>query len=182
MMARKADAGIVLGTALALVACGSQPAKPPSASVQQLTCRQEVTEAAIFPKVPIRPRPGDLVVGALSFPDGRRLAHEQPRDLQPGGRLVGSYKIPPVLGPGARVTIAIAPRARRYVVLHNPSAPRRGVVAVTYHACAHAWGFFPQTFTFTDGRLRGCVPMDITAQGGPTRRVVLSLFAGACMA
>ncbi|MGH3264946.1 MAG: hypothetical protein ACRDNS_23470 [Trebonia sp.] len=147
--------------------------EPPT--TEQLYCRQEITRAQASGG-PIRPGPHDLVIGPLSFPNGQRLGHMRPQDYGANG----SYKIPPVLAPGATVTIAIARPARSYVVMNNPQAPRRGVVAATYHGCRDAWGFFPQSFTFTDHRIRGCVPMDITVAEQRPRRVVLSLFAGKC--
>lgn len=61
----------------------------------------------------------------------------------------------------------------------TPASPR-GVPAATFHACPHAWDFFPGGFHFTDGRVRGCVPMDVKVGGESPRRVVLSLFAGDC--
>ena len=44
-------------------------------------------------------------------------------------------------------------------------------------------GFFAQGFKFTDGRIRGCVPLEVRV-GGQARvqRVTLSLFAGSCAA
>ena len=44
-------------------------------------------------------------------------------------------------------------------------------------------GFFAQGFAFTDGRIRGCVPLEVRV-GGQARvhRVTLSLFAGSCAA
>jgi hypothetical protein len=142
-----------------------------------LSCREEVTAAALFPPTPIRPRRGDLIIGPLSFPDGTRLSRESRVVLN------GSYKIPPVLAPGATVMITIAPAARSYVTMSNPSSPPRGVVAATYHGCPDQWGFFPQSFSFSHGRVRGCVPMDIRIADRPhARRVTLSLFAGPCRA
>jgi hypothetical protein len=145
----------------------------------QLSCHQEATEQSLSPPAKIRPVPGDLVVGPLSFPNGRRLAHMRPRDFQATGRLTGWYKIPPVLAPGATVTVAIAPGARSHVVLITPASPP-GVATATFHGCPHAWGFFPGGFQFTDLRVRGCVPMEVTVRGERPRRVVMSLFAGDC--
>jgi hypothetical protein len=55
------------------------------------------------------------------------------------------------------------------------------VAAASYHACPHATGFFAQGFAFTDGRARGCVPLDVRIGSEPgVRHVTLSLFAGAC--
>jgi hypothetical protein len=41
----------------------------------------------------------------------------------------------------------------------------------------------PEGFTFTNGQLRGCVPLDVTIGRDPrVRHVTLSLFAGRCPA
>jgi hypothetical protein len=44
-------------------------------------------------------------------------------------------------------------------------------------------GFYAQGFAFTDGQIRGCVPLEVRV-GGQARvqRVTLSLFAGSCAA
>lgn len=167
---------IVLCGAVVVAGCGGGRSAPRPLMVEQLDCSQEVTQAQISPSAPIRPGPHDLVIGPLSFPDGQRLGYMRPQ----GFGSDGGYKIPPVLAPGATVTIVIARSARSHVVLDNPQAPRGGVVAATFHGCRHAWGFFPGGFMFTDHRARGCVPMDITVDGQRPRRVVLSLFAGDC--
>jgi hypothetical protein len=66
-------------------------------------------------------------------------------------------------------------------VIDNPDSPVGGVAAVSYHACPHATGFFAQGFAFTDGRARGCVPLDVWIGNEPgVRQVTLSLFAGSC--
>jgi hypothetical protein len=42
-------------------------------------------------------------------------------------------------------------------------------------------GFYAQGFAFTDGQIRGCVPLEVKIGGQPqVRRVTLSLFAGSC--
>lgn len=172
-------AGFVVVLTAVLAGCGSAHRTPPPTPPIQVSCRKEATERSLSPPARIRPRPGDLIVGPLSFPGGRRLAYMRPRQFQPTGRLTGGYKIPPVVAPGATVTVAIAPGARSYVELIT-LASRRGVAAATFHGCPHVWGFFPGGFQFTNGRVRGCVPMNVTVLGGPSRRIVLSLFAGAC--
>ena len=57
------------------------------------------------------------------------------------------------------------------------------MTAATYRPCANVTGFFAQGFAFTDGRIRGCVPLEVRV-GGQARvqRVTLSLFAGSCAA
>lgn len=91
------------------------------------------------------------------------------------------YKLPPVIDPGATVTMTIARGARSYVVQQNPWSPRQGSQSVTYRACAHNPGFFPQSCRFTDGRQWGCVPLDVPVDGQrKTTRIVLSFFAGPC--
>ena len=92
------------------------------------------------------------------------------------------YKLPPVLDPGATVTMTIARNARfPYVVQQNPWSPRDGSVSVRYRACSQKPGFFPQSFRFTDGRIRGCIPLDVRVDGQhKTSHIVLSFFAGRC--
>jgi hypothetical protein len=66
-------------------------------------------------------------------------------------------------------------------VQQNPWSSTGGSLAVTYEACRHKKGFFPQSFRFTDGRRRGCVPLDVHVGGqDETRHIVVSLFAGRC--
>jgi hypothetical protein len=68
------------------------------------------------------------------------------------------------------------------VVIDNPYA-RHGVTAATYRPCPHHPGFYAQSFAFTDGRIRGCVPLEVRAgDQRRVRRVTLSLFAGSCAA
>lgn len=157
-------------------------ARAPSARVgEHLSCQREVTEADVWPPARIRPHAGDLVIGPVSFPGGLRLAQMRPRQFLASGSL-GAYKLPPVLAPGATVTISIAPAARGYVVMDIPEGPPGGVEAASYSGCRHAWGFFPQAFRFTNHRVSGCVPMEVTVQGERPRSTVLSLFAGHCQA
>src|SRR6185437_93280 len=78
------------------------------------------------------------------------------------------------------VTVTIAPPARGHVVISNPYAPA-GVAAATYRPCAHVAGFYAQGFAFTDGQIRGCVPLEVTIGGQQqVRHVTLSRFAGSC--
>jgi hypothetical protein len=108
---------------------------------------------------------------------GLRLAAADPKQYSTHG----SYKIPPVLEPGSIVTIRIAPQARRFVVMSNPDSPPGGAVAATYHACANKRGSFPQSFVFTDGRIRGCVPLEVQIdRERRIRHAVLSLFDPPC--
>ncbi|HEX3310246.1 MAG TPA: hypothetical protein VHS32_28660, partial [Streptosporangiaceae bacterium] len=66
--------------------------------------------------------------------------------------------------------------------IDNAYAPH-GVTAATYHSCSHAHGFFAQAFAFTDGKIRGCVPLEVRVAGhARVQRVTLSLFAGSCAA
>jgi hypothetical protein len=79
------------------------------------------------------------------------------------------YKLPPVVYPGATVTVTIARGARSYVVQQNPWSPRRGSVSVTYRACLHKRGFFPQSFRFTDGRRRAAFRSTCGSMGSARR-------------
>jgi hypothetical protein len=124
-----------------------------------------------------RPQPGDLAIGPLIIFEGRQLATADPA----GYGQHGSYpKVPFIVTMGATVTVTIDPPARGHVVISNPYAPA-GVTAATYRSCPHVAGFYAQGFAFTDGRVRGCVPLEVKAGGQPRiRRVMLSLFAGPC--
>jgi len=90
-----------------------------------------------------------------------------------GAQLTG-YKLPPVVYPGATVTMTIARDARSFVVQQNPWSPRQGSLSVTYRACLHKRGFFPQSFRFTDGRRRGCVPSTCGSMGSARRAASFS--------
>jgi hypothetical protein len=123
-----------------------------------------------------RPQPGDLAIGPLIIPGGQRLATADPA----GYGDHGSYKIPFMVTAGATVTVTIAGPARGHVLISGPYAPA-GVTAATYRPCARVAGFFAQSFTFTGGRTRGCVPLDVqTGDQRQVRHVTLSLFAGSC--
>ena len=125
-----------------------------------------------------QPRTGDLAVGPLIIMSGKMAATADPA----GFGEHGDYKFPFVVTGGSTVTVTIGAPARGHVVIHNPYAPH-GVTAATYHSCSHAHGFFAQDFAFTDGKIRGCVPLEVRV-GGQARvqHVTLSLFAGSCAA
>lgn len=145
---------------------------------QILTCYEEATQFTGGTLPPVGP--DDIGFGAGYFPKARGLATMNPpnsgRDAQRSG-----YKLPPVVYPGATVTMTIARDARSYVVQQNPWSPRQGSVSVRYRACSHKPGFFPQSFRFTDGRIRGCVPLDVrVGEQRKTSHIVVSFFAGRC--
>jgi hypothetical protein len=169
---------VLWGLAGASDASGSRSAVGTPLHPQLLTCGEEATQfTGALPRI----GPHDIGFGPGYFPQARRLATMSPQALLP--RPNGSYKLPPVVDPGATVTMTIAPGARSYVVQQNPWSPPQGSQSVTYRACLHKRGFFPQSFRFTDGRLRGCVPLDVRVDGQrKTSRIVLSLFAGPCTA
>jgi hypothetical protein len=128
--------------------------------------------------MPHMPQPGDLAVGPLVIVDGKKVATGDPAGWGDGG----SYKIPVFVPRGLTVTVTIDPPARGHVVIVQPYAPH-GVTAATYRPCANVTGFFAQGFAFTDGQIRGCVPLEVRV-GGQARvqRATLSLFAGSCAA
>lgn len=126
--------------------------------------------------VPQKPRPGDLATGPLIIPGGKRLAGANPS----GYGEHGSYKIPVIVKLGATVTVTIGSSARGYVRIENPHSTVGAVTAITYHACAHMAGFFPQSFVFRQGRTRGCVPLMVRTPAAAVRRLEVSLFAGPC--
>jgi hypothetical protein len=139
-----------------------------------LSCGQE---AFSVPPVPQHPQAGDLTIGPVIIIGGKRLATADPA----GYGTHGTYKIPIVVTLGSTVTISIAARARRQVVIDNPYSPVGGVVAATYHSCSRTPGFFAQGFAFRPGRIRGCVPLDVRIDhAADVRHITLSLFAGSC--
>jgi hypothetical protein len=133
-------------------------------------------EAFTDPPVPQQPQPGDLAVGPLVIVSGKKLANADPA----GFGEHGSYKIPFFVPRGSTVTVTIDPPARGHVVIDNPHAPH-GVTAATYRPCANVTGFYAQSFAFTNGQIRGCVPLEVRVAGqARVQRVTLSLFAGSC--
>jgi hypothetical protein len=156
-------------------AAASPPVTGPADSAGHpllLSCGEE----SFAETVPQQPQPGDLAVGPLIIPNGKRLAAADPASSGEHG----SYKVPFIVTMGSTVTVTIAAPARGHVVIDNPYAAA-GVTAATYRSCSGQAGFFAQGFAFIDGRIRGCVPLEVRVGGEPqVRRVTLSLFAGSC--
>ena len=195
-----------IGTALAALACvvpagcsASAPGAAPSpsragaSSIRAtgrpgspgnpvvFSCGQE---AATGTQVPQRPRPGDWAVGPQIIPGGKALATDSAGRYGSAsyGRSGRAYKIPFIVTMGATVTVTIAAPARGRVVIANPYASG-GITSATYRSCSRVQGFFAQSFAFTRGPGRGCVPLDVTVGGErQVRHVTLSLFAGSCAA
>jgi hypothetical protein len=169
---------LVYGPGGVSVASGSPTVVGTPAHPQILTCYEEATQFTGGSLPPVGPH--DIGFGPGYFPKARGLATMNPPNSGRGAELTG-YKLPPVVDPGATVTMTIARHARSYVVQQNPWSSPQGSVSVTYRACSHKTGFFPQSFRFTDGRKRGCVPLDVRVGGQrKTSHIVLSFFAGRC--
>jgi hypothetical protein len=167
------DAARHAGPAAKPVTRPSGPAGSPG-HPQVFSCSEESFLPGPMPKMP---GPGDLAVGPLVIIDGNKVANADPA----GWGQHGSYKIPFFVPRGSTVTVTIDPPARGHVVIDNLYAHR--VTAATYRPCANVTGFFAQGFAFTNGQIRGCVPLEVRV-GGQARvqRVTLSLFAGSCAA
>ncbi len=169
---------LVCGPGGVSAASGSPTVVGTSTHPQVLTCYEEATQFTGTTPPPAGPQ--DIAFGPGYFPKARLLATMNPPNSGRDAELTG-YKLPPVVYPGATVTMTVARNARSYVVQQNPWSPRQGSVSVTYRACSHKPGFFPQSFRFTDGRKRGCVPLDVRVGGQQkTSHIVLSFFAGRC--
>lgn len=142
---------------------------------QVFSCGEESFLVGSMPQIP---EPGDLALGPLIIISGKAVATGDPS----GWGEHGSYKIPFFVTGRSTVTVTIDAPARGHVVIDNPYAPH-GVTAATYRPCSNVPGFFAQGFNFTDGQIRGCVPLEVRV-GGQARvqRVTLSLFAGSCAA
>ena len=164
-------AGCTGGGASSPAARPSGPAGSPG-NPRVFSCAEE----SFLPgPMPPMPEPGDLAVGPLVIISGKKVANADPA----GFGEHGSYKIPFFVPRGTTVTVTIDPPARGHVVIDNPYAHR--VTAATYRPCSQVTGFFAQGFAFTDGRIRGCVPLEVRVAGqARVRRVTLSLFAGSC--
>jgi hypothetical protein len=141
-----------------------------------LSCGQESFPG--YPsQMPRLPTPGDLAIGPLFILNGKVQAPAGSGDH-------GSYaKVPFAVMPGSTVTVTIGVQARGQVGIDNPYAYTWGiggpVAAATYHPCPGPMGFFAQGFTFTHGRARGCVPLDVRINHEPlVRHVTISLGAG----
>ena len=165
------------GGAASSAARHAVPATGPAGSPghpQVFSCAEESFLPGPVPKMP---GPGDLAVGPLVIIDGNKVANADPA----GWGQHGSYKIPFFVPRGSTVTVTIDPPARGHVVIDTPYAHR--VTAATYRPCSQVTGFFAQGFAFTDGQIRGCVPLEVRV-GGQARvqRATLSLFAGSCAA
>jgi hypothetical protein len=142
-----------------------------------LSCADESFPGNGDPPASLQPQPGDLVVGSVIIVGGERLAEASPASYGDGG----SYKIPIIVRPGATVTMSIGASARGQVVISNPDSPVGGVTAASYQPCSRTPGFFAQSFAFTGGQARGCVPLEVSSgHQSQARHVTLSLFAGAC--
>ena len=140
---------------------------------QVFSCAEE---SFLGGSMPPMPEPGDLAVGPLVIISGKAVANAEPSSFGEHG----SYKIPFFVPRGSTVTVTIDPPARGHVVIDNPYA-LHGVTAATYRPCANVTGFYAQGFAFTDGRIRGCVPLEVrVGDQARVRRVTLSLFAGSC--
>jgi hypothetical protein len=133
---------------------------------------------------PVTPGPGDVVVGPLYILLARNSVDPSGAGSAPQHR----YKYPIAVAPGSTVTMMIAASARGHVVIDNPYAHLWGiglVAAATYRACQpgqqQGWTVFVQGFTFTDGRTRGCVPLNVRiGREARIRHVTVSLYAGPC--
>ena len=104
-------------------ASGSPAAVGTPAHPQVLTCYEEATQFTGGTLPPVGPQ--DIGFGAGYFPKARGLATMNPPNSGRAARLTG-YKLPPVVNPGATVTMTIASGARSYVVQQNPWSPPEG--------------------------------------------------------
>ena len=150
----------------ALVASQMPAVLPPSSALLHIPRSSPVMRKRRSSPAALCPPSGQMTSdSALGyFPKARLRATMNPPNFGRDAQLTG-YKLPPVIYPGATVTMTIARGTRSYVVQQNPWSPRQGSMWVGYRACLHKPGFFPQSFRFTDGRHRGCVPLDVRVGG-----------------
>jgi hypothetical protein len=178
--------------ALCLAACGGsdtapkpQPAPERSPAVLRTTCSDSWwPNARTF--ADRRWREHSVTAGPVTFLNAKRLA-----DIRITGH--GSVKIRTLVRPRTAVTIAIDRTARRtagFVPLTNggeagieASRPVLrlegcdGVPRTEQAVAGLADVGFPVSVAATR---KSCVPLEVTPDGGPTSRVVISLGAGDC--
>jgi len=127
-------------------------------------------------KSTVAPTDDDLIVGSLFWPGLRGWATADPAGFSGGER--DSYKIGVAVKAGAVVTVSVPNSSKDQAGLkYGQSWDYQPAQSVTFHGCleydtAYIGGFFVVG--------RRCVPLDITEQGKPPARVMVSFFAGRC--
>jgi hypothetical protein len=92
------------------------------------------------------------------------------------------YRVRPVIGAGAEVTVTVGAEERARAGLEYGSGFRTTPApAVTFHSCPDSATSFPGAF-FVAGDGRACVPLDVRVGDGSPRRIVISFFNGSCPA
>lgn len=121
----------------------------------------------------------DVVVGPISWPQLKTWATADPTGFRRGGS-ENDFKIGAQLKAGSTVTVSVAKEARVYAGLDYGQAWSYSAAStVTFHACMNADTAFIGGF-HVEGR--HCVPLDVTADGNPQVRIVISFFNGSCAA
>jgi len=135
-------------------------------------------EAHMTEPTPTPSGPDDVVVGPVVWRGLKAMATGDPAAFGYQDADGGHYKIGVGIQAGATVTVMIGPEARGYAGLKYGQAwGYRPVEGVRFSACPDDDTWFVGGF-FVKGHR--CVPLDVTAEGAPPVRVVVSLFAGPC--
>jgi hypothetical protein len=175
----------LLVVALVLVSCGDSPKRVadarPAADLPQPHARNTCARqsGADFPGAYTSQR--NFVVGPLVLIGGAYTDPETVREF-------GGNKFPLLVRAGHRVTIVVAPRARRFARLTYGPLPqgevklRDAYVSASFIACRRGKSISRadgREVTFWSGSVLSrhpvCLPLDIAIDGGPPRRVGLAL-------
>jgi hypothetical protein len=117
----------------------------------------------------------DVVVGPLSWPQLKLWATADPSGYRMGGS-ENDFKLGAQLKAGSTVTVSVAPEARAYAGLdYGQASGYSPALAVTFHACANSATAYVGGF-HVEGRR--CVPVDVSVDGMPPVRIVISFFNG----
>ena len=148
---------------------------PPTTQQRQILC--EVTEAHL--NYPIHRSDTDVVVEPIGWPNLKTWANADPRGFATNGALT-DFKIGAEVRAGATVTVSVAPEARVYAGLDYGQAwSYSSAPAITFHSCANSDTAFVGGFHIEGRR---CVPFDVTPDGKPPVRIVVSFFNSTCAA
>lgn len=168
---------VFVGSAL-MLGCSTptdQPSPSQSTPTQSRAILCNVNEAHI--SGPWQSFDTDVVVGPISWPKLMTWATADPGGfrMEPSNN---DFKIGAQLKAGSAVTVSVAPEARAYAGLdYGQAFGYSPAPTVVFHACQNSDTAYIGGF-HVEGR--HCVPFDVSVDGKPPVRIVISFFNGPC--